>query len=541
MRKIRDILRLKHSAGLSIRQIARSLNLSVGVVSKYLAAANAASLSWPLDESLDETALERLLATSIAPQSPLSFALPDFPSIHLELKRKGVTRQLLWEEYAEANPSNHYSYTQFCVLYKDWRRGLSLSMRQLHKAGEKMFVDYAGQTIPFFDRSSGLIRQAQIFVAVLGASNYSYAEATLTQTLPDFVASHLRAFNFFGGVTELIIPDNLKSAVTKASRYEPGLNPTYEAMAAHYSTAILPARPYKPRDKAKAEAGVQVVERWILARLRNQTFFSLREVNEAISPLIEYLNNRPFKKLQGCRRELFEVLDKPALRELPKTTFEYAEWRKVRVGLDYHVEVEGHFYSVPAILIRKQVDVRLTAGVIEILHCGKRVGSHLRSTQRGGCSTLTEHMPRAHREYKEWTAVRVVEWAESVGRHTSLVISHLLASKPHPEQGFRSAMGVVSLGRRYGPVRLESACRRALEIGSLNLTSVESILKRGLDLLASEEVTSPPAEIYIHENVRGAAYWQASCEEEKGEGVDDDARNDTEIEADEIDRDGRGT
>ena len=541
MRKIRDILRLKHSAGLSIRQIARSLNLSVGAVSKYLTAASAASLSWPLDDALDDSALERLLATGIAHRSPLSLALPDFPSIHLELKRKGVTRLLLWEEYAEANPSNHYSYTQFCVLYNDWRRELSPSMRQIHKAGEKMFVDYAGQTIPFLDPSSGLVRQAQVFVAVLGASNYSYAEATLTQTLPDFIGSHLRAFCFFGGVTQLIIPDNLKSAVLKASRYEPGLNPTYEAMAAHYSTAIVPARPYKPRDKAKVEAGVQVVERWILARLRNQSFFSLREVNQAISPLIEYLNKRPFKKLQGCRREMFETLDKPALRELPKTDFEYAEWMKVRVGLDYHVEVEGHFYSVPHTLIRKQVDVRLTAGVVEICYGGKRVASHIRSTQSRGCSTLTEHMPRAHREYKQWRPERVVEWAESVGSHTSLVINHLLLAKPHPQQGFRSAMGVVSLGRRYGPDRLESACRRASEIGSLSLMSVESILKRGLDLVASEEVTSAPKALYIHENVRGAAYYLAITERAKGEEDDVDARNDTEVEADEVDRDGRGT
>ena len=541
MRKIRDILRLKYSAGLSLRQIARSLNLSVGVVSKYLAAATAASLSWPLEEGLSDEALEHLLAGRIAPQASNLFAEPDFPCIHLELKRKGVTRLLLWEEYQAANPDNHYRYTQFCVLYKDWRRGLSPTMRQLHKAGEKMFVDYAGQTVPLLDPSSGLLHQAQIFVAVLGASNYCFAEATWTQTLPDWIGSHQRAFNFFGGLTELIVPDNIKSGVTKASRYEPILNRTYAEMAAHYSTAILPARPYKPRDKAKAEVSVQLVERWILARLRNLTFFSLFDLNEAIRSLIHQLNLRPFRKLAGCRSSLFESLDKPQLKPLPSSDYEYAEWMKARVGMDYHVEVEGHFYSVPHSLTRKQVDVRLTAKVVEILFGGKRIGSHLRSAIPGKSTTLTEHMPRAHREQKEWGPRRLVEWAEGVGSHTQQVISYLLTSKPHPQQGLRSGLGVVSLGRRYGLDRVERACRRACEIGSLSLHSVESILKNGLDRVAVEQADRLQAEIYLHENVRGADYYLAITEEEKGEGVNADATNHTETETDEADRDGSGS
>lgn len=541
MRKIRDILRLKHCAGLSIRQIARSLNLSVGVVSKYLAAATAAGLSWPLEEAFDDSALERLLAGQIASQSPKFFAEPDFPYIHLELKRKGVTRLLLWQEYAAAFPLNHYRYTQFCVLYKEWRRALNPTMRQLHKAGEKMFVDYAGQTIPIIDTSSGLIHRAQIFVAVLGASNYSFAEATLTQTLPDWIGSHLRAFNFFGGVTELIVPDNIKSGVTKASRYEPTLNRTYAEMAAHYSTAILPARPYKPRDKAKVEVSVQLVERWILARLRNLTFFSLFDLNEAIGPLIEKLNLRPFRKLLGCRSSLFESLDKPLLKPLPQAPYEYAEWMKARVGLDYHLEVEGHFYSVPHSLTQKQVDVRLTAKLLEVLFAGKRVASHLRSRVKGGSTTLTEHMPRAHREQKEWRPERLKEWGEEVGTHAQQVISHLLSSKPHPEQGLRSGLGLVSLGRRYGLDRLEAACRRACQIGSLSLGSVESILKSGLDRVAFEQADHLKAEIYLHENVRGAHYYLRMTEEEKGEGVYADATNHTETETDEADRDGSGS
>ena len=541
MRKIRDILRLKHCAGLSLRQIARSLNLSVGVVSKYLAAARAAGLSWPLEEGLSDEALDGLLAGRIATQAPNPFAQPDFPYIHLELKRKGVTRLLLWEEYAAAFPLSHYRYTQFCVLYKDWRRGLSPTMRQLHKAGEKMFVDYAGQTVPLLDPQSGLVHRAQIFVAVLGASNYCFAEATLTQTLPDWISSHQRAFNFFGGLTDLIVPDNIKSGVTKASRYEPRLNRTYEEMAAHYSTAILPARPYKPRDKAKAEVSVQLVERWILARLRNLTFFSLFDLNEAIRSLVHQLNLRPFRKLDGCRLSVFESLDKPQLKPLPQSDYEYAEWMKSRVGLDYHVEVEGRFYSVPHSLTRKQVDVRLTARVVEIFFGGKRVSSHLRSAIRGSCTTLTEYMPRSHREQQEWGPQRLVQWAEGVGLHTQQVMSHLLTSKPHPQQGLRSGLGVVSLGRRYGLDRVERACRRACQIGSLSLKSVESILKNGLDQVAFEQADRLQAEIYLHENVRGADYYLRITEEEKGEGVNADATNHTETETDEADRDGSGS
>jgi transposase len=539
MRKIRDILRLKHSAGLSLRQIARSLNLSVGVVSKYLAAARAAGLSWPLEEGLSDEDLEGLLSGQVATQTSNPFAEPDFPYIHLELKRKGVTRLLLWEEYADAFPLNHYRYTQFCVLYKQWRRRLSPTMRQLHKAGEKMFVDYAGQTVPLLDPHSGLLHRAQIFVAVLGASNYCFAEATLTQTLPDWIGSHQRAFNFFGGVTDLIVPDNVKSGVTKASRYEPRLNRTYEEMAAHYSTAILPARPYKPRDKAKAEVSVQLVERWILARLRNLTFFSLFDLNEAIRSLIHQLNLRPFRKIEGCRLSLFESLDKPHLKPLPLTPYEYGEWMKARVGEDYHVCVDGHFYSVPHSLTRKQIDVKLTAKVVEILFGGKRVASHIRSAVKGGCTTLSEHMPRAHREQKEWGVQRLIQWSEGVGTHTQQVISHLLTSKPHPQQGLRSGLGLVSLGRRYGLDRVEAACRRACEIGSLSLTSVESILKSGLDRVAFEQAEKLQAEIYLHENVRGADYYLQITEEEKGEKVNADATNHTETETDEADRDGR--
>ncbi len=353
MRKIKEVLRLKFDAGLSQHQIAAALKISPGVVNKYLKAAQAASLTWPLPDDLSETQLRRKLFPPDAALQP-AFAQPDFAAVHQELKRKGVTRQLLWKEYAEANPDNHYKLTQFCFYYQQWRSRLKLSMRQTHFAGEKMFVDYAGPTVPVTNPVTGAIYQAQIFVAVLGASNYTYAEATLSQKIHDWINSHVRAFEFFQGVPQLVVPDNLKSAVTRADRYEPTLNRSYQEMIEHYSTVALPARPYKPRDKAKVEVAVQVVERWILARLRHQTFYSLDDLNQAIRNLLDDLNNRPFKKLPGTRRSQFEALDKPALQPLPSERYQFSEWQRARVHIDYHVEVLGHYYSVPHPLVSRR-------------------------------------------------------------------------------------------------------------------------------------------------------------------------------------------
>jgi len=507
MHQIKDILRLKHQAGLSLREIARSLNLSIGVISKYLQLAAAAGIGWPLPVGLDDDALARKLQPLPA-GNVLRTPSPDFPRIHQELRRKGVTLQLLWEEYVQAHPEDHYSYSHYCVLYRQWRQRLSPTMRQTHAPGDKLFVDYCGPTVSVTDSLTGEVRPAQIFVAVLGASNYTYAEATFTQRLPDWIASHVRAFEFFGGVPRLVVPDNLKSGVTKACRYEPALSRTYAEMLEHYDTAALPTRPYKPRDKAKAEVGVQIVERWILARLRNRTFFALAELNAAIRPLLDGLNHKPFKKLPGSRHSQFEATEKAALQSLPARAYEYAEWKKARVHIDYHVEVGGHYYSVPHTLLKRQLDVRLTASAIECFLNTQRVAVHPRSDRQGGHSTLAEHMPKSHRAHLEWTPGRFLNWAISIGPFTRDLVQHLLTNRPHPEMGFRSCLGLLSLEKRFSKQRLEDACHRALALGSPRRSSVLSILEKGLDsqpLPEAEVALSPPP---VHENLRGAAYYQ---------------------------------
>jgi transposase len=379
-------------------------------------------------------------------------------------------------------------------------------MRQVHRAGEKLFVDYCGTTVPVLDALTGEPRAAQIFVAVWGASNYTYAEATWSQGLADWIGSHVRAFEFAGGLTEVVVPDNLKSGVSRPCRYEPELNPTYQELAMHYGVAVLPARVRRPRDKAKVEVGVQVVERWILARLRHRRFFSLSELNEAIGELLARLNERPFHKLPGSRRSLFESLERPALRALPAERFTYAEWKKARVHVDYHVEVEGHYYSVPYQLVSQELDVRVTARTVECFTQSKRVASHLRSFRRGAHTTQDEHMPRPHREYAQWTPERLVSWARKAGPSVAGLVEAVMATRVHPQHGFRSCLGILRLGERYGAERLEAACQRALQIGAASYRSVSSILKSGLDQQPATE--PPPARSLAHENLRGASYYQ---------------------------------
>ena len=509
MLKIQDVLRLRHESGLSVRAIARSCQLSKSAVANYLCLAKAMGLGWPLPAGMDEAALEKLLKPS--PSNIFTrFAPPDFPALHLELKRKGVTLALLWEEYRQIHPTDGYSYSQFCDLYRRWNGCQQRSMRQVHKAGEKMFVDYAGPTVPVVaNRMTGEVRQAQIFVAVLGASNYTYAEATWTQTLPDWISSQVRAFEFFGGVPELVVPDNLKSGVSKACRYEPEINPSYADMSRHYGVAILPARPYHPKDKAKVEVAVQVVERWILARLRHLTFFSLADLNKAIFKLLEELNNRPFKKMEGSRKSHFESLDKPALKPLPASRYEYSRWIKARVAIDYHLEIEKHYYSVPHNLVGQEVDVRLTASVVEVLHKGHRVASHPRSFNKYQRSTTHDHMPKAHQKHLEWTPGRFLNWANQIGSNTRDLVRHLLENRPHPEHGYRSCLGLLSLARRYSPSRLEAACARAVALNALTYRSAKSILEQGLDrqplpqTLPFEDLFKLPS----HANVRGPQYY----------------------------------
>ncbi len=413
MRQITEILRLKFEAGLSHEKIARACGVSKGVVSKYVQLAQAKGISWPLPPEVDEAALEALLFPS--PGKPRRFAEPDYFAVHQELKRKGVTLQLLWDEHVEAHGDRARRYTQFCMHYRAWRQRQKRSMRQVHRAGEKLFIDFAGPTMEVVDRATGEVQKAHLFVAVLGASSYTYAEATRSEGLPEFLGAHQRALGFFGGVPELLVPDNLKAAVTRADRYDPEINRSYADLAAHYGAAVLPARPRKPKDKAKAEAGVLLVERWIMARLRHRTFFSFAELNAAIAELLDDLNRRPFQGRAESRRDLFEAIDRPALKPLPAVPYEYAEWIKVRPGIDYHVQVDGRFYSVPHALVGKKLEVRLTATTIEVLHKGRRVAIHARDHGNTRYLTRTEHMPRAHQAHRDWSPSRFLRWAADIG------------------------------------------------------------------------------------------------------------------------------
>jgi transposase len=506
MRKIKETLRM-NALGLSARKIGPSLGIAKSTVNEYLKRAAAAGLRWPLPEELNETTIKlRLFPTG--PRPEIVRPLPDWAETHVGLRKKGLTLFLLWEEYKARFPEG-YHYSRFCDLYREWAKKLDLSMRQEHRAGEKMFVDYAGLTVPVYDH--GAVREAQIFVAVLGASNYAYAEATWTQALPDWTASHARAFESFGGVTEIIVPDNLKSGVTRPCRYEPGLNATYADLLAHYGTVAIPARIRKARDKAKVEAGVLLVERWILARLRNRTFLSLEDLNVEIRTLLERLNNRPFQKLPGCRRSMYEALDRPALRPLPLDRYTYAEWKRVRINVDYHVAVDEHYYSVPYQMFGKELDVRITATTIEGFYKGRRVVSHVRKNEPYRFTTVAAHMPPSHQAYAEWTPERIVGWTTKAGVSTRALAERIIRSRAHPQQAFRSCLGLMRLGKIYGEDRLEAACARVLQVNAISYTSVKSVLKTGLD---REPLRAAATTIPVdHPNIRGAEYYEGerSC------------------------------
>lgn len=508
MRKIKEILRLKFEVGLSYRGIQRSLNIGYGTVVEYLKRAERAGVTWPLADDMDERTLGRLLYPSSGTSGQHRFIDPDYVWIYQELKQKGVTKQLLWQEYRQQHPDAGYSYAQFCYRYKDWLSRQQRSMRQHHRAGEKLFVDYCGPTISIVNPDTGESREAQIFVGALGASNYTYAEAIWSQNQQDWINAHVRMFEFLGGLPEIIVPDNLKSAVRKTHRYEPDINPVYQQMAAHYQVAIIPARPYKPKDKAKAEVAVQIVERWILARLRHQTFFTLSALNQSIEVLLADLNRRPFKKLPGSRRSQFEQLDQPVLKPLPVQRFEYAEIKQVRVHIDYHIEFNRHYYSVPHGLVKQAVEVQASEHTVQVYAHGKRIASHPRSHRVGGHTTCAEHMPVHHRAMTGWSADRFLSWSEEIGVETREVVKHLLAEKRHEQQSYRRVLALLSNAKTYGRERLNNACGRALLINSPTRTSVESILKQGLDLQGVETGSlDQELDLDHHENVRGEDYF----------------------------------
>jgi transposase len=503
MRKMRDALRLR-SNGLSTRAIAASLGVGQTTVSEYLKRASRAGLAWPLPEVLTDAALEAMLFQPVGGATRRVQAQPDWPMIHRELRRKDVTLALLWEEYRAAHPDG-YGYSRFCDLYRRWEGRLAPTMRQHHVAGERMFVDYAGATLAVIDAATGTVRQAQLFVAVLGASNFTFAEATWTQTLPDWIGSHGRALAWFGGVPAQIVSDNLKSGVSKACFYEPAVNRTYADMAAHYDTAVVPTRPRKPRDKAKVEVAVQVAQRWIVARLRHRRFFSLAELNAAIREFVVALNDRVTRHLGASRRQLFEDLEHPALKPLPAAPYVYAQWQERTVGIDYHVEVDRHHYSVPCRLLRRKVWARVTEKTVELFHDGQRVAAHLREAPNRRHTTVRDHMPSSHRRYADWTPEKIRRAAAAIGPAAEALVAAILHERTHPEQGFRSCLGILRLARAHNPDRLEAACRRALEIGARSYTSVNSILKTRLDRRRPEPAADGPA--ITHPNIRGAGYF----------------------------------
>lgn len=506
MSKLRHTLQLLHGGTLSTRQIGAALGISKTTVSEIASYARVANVDWALAQTLNDDELQaRLYPPPVARKS--RHLEPDCAQIHQELRRPGVTLQLLWEEYQQQHGGKAYKYSAYCEKYKAWARSLKRSMRQTHEGGDKLFVDYAGQTVPIVDTSTGEIKPAQIFVAVLGASNYTYACATASQKAEDWVASIISALEFIGGVPALLVPDQPRALMVRPDRYEPTEHRLLRELSEHFGLPVMPARPAKPRDKPKVEVGVQVVERWILARLRHQRFFSLGALNQAIAALLIDLNNRAFKKLPGCRASAFADLDAPQLRPLPATRMALASFKRARVNIDYHVEFEGHYYSVPHALVGQAVELRITATTVEVLHGQKRVAAHALNARKGAHTTTAEHMPASHRAHLQWTPGKLIAWGEGVGAATAAVVRWQMEHRAHPEQGYRACLGLMRLGRQYGADRLEAACARAQSIRSPSYKSIASILSCGLDLRALDAPIAAQRSLPLHENVRGSDYY----------------------------------
>lgn len=506
MSKIRQALQLLADSSLSRRQVAAALGIGKTTVSEIALYARDAGIDWPMASSLSDDELQARLYPPPRPRS-VTRREPDYALLHQELKRPGVTLQLLWEEYRATTGEQAYRYSAFCDKYRDWARLLKRSMRQIHPGGERLFVDYAGQTVPVVDPLSGEIRRAQVFVAVLGASSYTYACATWQQTAADWVGAIIATFEFIAGVPRLLVPDQPRALIANPDAYEPVTARLMQELGEHYGVAVLPARPGRPQDKAKVEVGVQVVERWILARLRHRRFFALAELNKAIAALLLELNLRPFKKLPGCRRSAFEALDAPALKPLPAAVMVLAQFKPARVNIDYHVAFEGHYYSVPHQHVGQAVELRITATTLEVLLRRQRIAAHARSSSVGGFTTVVEHMPASHRAHRQWTPAKLIAWGERIGAATGAVVRWQMEHRPHPEQGYRSCLGLMRLAREYGDDRLEAACARAQSIRAPNYRSVKSILSCGLDRRDASLLGGAASPMPSHDNVRGPGYY----------------------------------
>lgn len=508
MRKIKEVLRLSES-GINISQIREVTSLSRDTIRAYLSASKSANVKYIEIQnlSLNEISLKLFPSTNslLFERKPQ----PDWNYIHKEMQKKSVTRQLLWDEFIEQNPDG-IRYSQFNYHYNQWKKqNINLSMRQEHKLGEKCFVDFAGDTIPITNQYTREIKKAQIFVCTLGASNYTFACAVHTQSLSDWIDCHIKAFEYFCGVPEIVVVDNLKSGVNKTCRYEPEINKTYHDFALHYKVAVIPARVRKPQDKGKVEVSVQIVERWILASLRNRTFFSLEELNKEISILLEKLNNKPFKKLPGSRYQIFEEKERKCLKPLPSERYEYCEWKKARVNIDYHIELDGHYYSVPYKYVREEVEACFSKRVVSVYKDNKQIAYHIRNHNKGRHTTVLEHMPKSHQEYLSWTPSRIINWAATIGENTKLLVERVINSKSHPAIGFRSALGIIRLEKIYGKERVENAGKRALYFKAYSYQSMKSILKKGLDQKEVEKKKEEERKIIdIHENIRGANYYK---------------------------------
>ncbi len=505
MRKLRDILRLRCSAGLSIRQIHAVTRASIGLIQKLVARAEVLGLGWPLPAELDDQQLQALFYPPANEHRPARYEPPDCPDIHVSLKHKTVTLQLLWEEYREQYGSRAYSRSQFCDIYRRWRQRQKRSLRQVHKAGEKCFVDYCGPTIPIVNPHTGEIRESQVFVGVLGASNYTYAEATLTQTLPDWLASHSRMLTFYGGSPAVVVPDNLRSAVSKPCRYDPDLNPAYQQLAEHYGIAVIPARPYKPKDKSKAEVAVQIVERWIMARLRHHTFFSLAELNQCIKALLNDLNDRPFKQLPGNRREAFETIDQAELSPLPSHAYEYVDIKSARVNIDYHVQYGHHFYSVPNEYVGEVLELHVGDRLVTAYFRQRQIAQHRRA-YTAGITTTEAHMPLRHQKHLTWTPERLTHWAGGIGPAVRCWVTRQLEIRTHPEQAYRVCLGLLNLSKQYPLARLEAACNIANNNDLLRLKQIKSILKSNRDQLP-EQLNVAVELPQDHDNIRGPHHY----------------------------------
>ncbi len=544
MRKIKEVLRLRWLSKLTFEKISDSCVISQTAARDYVTRARSASLNWDAVQAIDEEGLEALLFPNRSSGgNGQKLAGMNFADFHMNLRKKSVTKLLLWHEYRERNPAG-YSYSQLCLLYREYLRKTRISLRHTHTAGEKMFVDYAGQTVPIYDAITGDVNHAQIFIACLGASQYTYAEAQPSQSLPCWIDGHIHAFEFFGGCPEIVVPDNLRAGVSRACRYEPDLNPTYHDLAKFYDVAVIPTRVKKPKDKAKVENAVLLCERWILAVIRNRKFFSIAELNEAILELLIKLNEKPFQKLPGSRKSVFETLDRPALKPLPQEAYEFAEIKLAGVNIDYHIVADGHYYSVPYTIIGEEVLVKLRRGTVEIFHKNRRVALHKRSYVKGGYTTALEHRPKAHQKYLEWSPARLLRWAATVGPHTEQICATIMAERDHPEQGFRSCMGIFRLSERYGNLRAEAAARRAIYFSTNSYKAIKKILLRNLDqaALPNKALAAPPVpEATIHhENVRGGDYYTHNISNE-GEANDDYLSNIGETCANEVIRDSGGT